>query len=504
MQLPTAERLDPVPRRADAAARLCEWRLPAIETYPAAIAFAQSSVGKVLLFVVFGALTKVAGGDVWPAGIWLAMTVSAMVVSEAGRFRRHAALLSTVVFLAMVPFDFAAVYSTIRHERPVTFIHAGYLRAGAFIACAALAAGALVLSRRFRDHPIGRRPVLLQHVICLGLLWLATSHALRGLPQILLWSVIATYAAFFWFLAFALMEQRTRTPAPLLHQLASYYPFLGLRSVPWGRGADNWRTIDSMSEHELAVIQLSGLKLLVWACILKGLLWTFREIVYAKLGVTPLANAFEAFLKGADIPGPSGVFSIVANFPERLLEIAAWGHWVVAVARLAGFRLLRNTYRPLSSRTIAEFWNRYFYYFKEALVKVYFFPTYVRCFKSHPRLRLAFATFMAAGVGNFFFHILLDVRVVAEAGLIGTLVLFQTYAFYCLVLATGIIVSQLRARRPDPGAGWLRGHLVPSLGVAVFFCFLAFFDGTQKLVALKLHFRFLFNVFGVEQWIHAI
>ena len=216
------------------------------------------------------ALTKVAGGDVWPPGIWLAMTVSAVVVSEAGRFRRHAALLSTSVFLAMVPFDFAAVYSSDKVRASGRVHPRGYLRAGAFIACAVLAAAAMLLRRRFRDHPLGRRPVLLQHVICLACSWLATSHALRGLPQVLLWSVIATFAAFFWFLAYALMEQRTRTPAPLLHQLASYYPFLGLRTVPWGKGADNWRTIDSMTEHELAVTQLSGLKLLVWACVLKA------------------------------------------------------------------------------------------------------------------------------------------------------------------------------------------------------------------------------------------
>ncbi len=163
--------------------------------------------------------------------------------------------------------------------------------------------------------------------------------------------------------------------------------------------------------------------------------------------------AFERFLKGDDVPAPFGVLSIVANFPEQLLDIAVWGHAIVATARLAGFRVLRNTYRPLSSRTIAEFWNRYYYFFKEILVNVYFYPTYVRCFKRHPRLRLAFATFMAAGVGNFFFHILLDVRVMAEAGLIGTLKLFQTYAFYCVVLAGGIVISQLRARRPDRKRG---------------------------------------------------
>ena len=41
----------------------------------------------------------------------------------------------------MVPFDFGAVYSTIRYERPVAFIHAGYLRAGAFVACCRLRGG---------------------------------------------------------------------------------------------------------------------------------------------------------------------------------------------------------------------------------------------------------------------------------------------------------------------------------------------------------------------------
>jgi hypothetical protein len=229
-------------------------------------------------------------------------------------------------------------------------------------------------------------------------------------------------------------------------------------------------------------------------------LWAFRELVYTRLGVTPLPLAFAHFLKGADVPGPFGVLSVVANFPEKLLEIAVWGHPIVATARLAGFHVLRNTYRPLSSRTIAEFWNRYYYFFKEALVNVYFYPTYLRCFKRHPRLRLAFATFMAAGVGNFIFHILLDVRVVAEAGLLGTLVLFQTYAFYCLILAAGIVLSQLRTRRPGANAGWLRGRLVPSLGVALFYCFLSFLDGTERLVALPLHFQFLFHIFGVERW----
>ena len=36
---------------------------------------------------------------------------------------------------------------------------------------------------------------------------------------------------------------------------------------------------------------------------------------------------------------------------------------MIACVRMAGFRALRNTYRPLESRTVAEFWNRYAFYF---------------------------------------------------------------------------------------------------------------------------------------------
>src|SRR5690606_31876708 len=127
---------------------------------------------------------------------------------------------------------------------------------------------------------------------------------------------------------------------------------------------------------------------------------------------------------------------------------------------------------------------------------VYFYPTYMRCFKSRPRLRLAFATFMAAGVGNFFLHFLMENHRIAQLGLVEALVRSQTYAFYCTVLAGGIIVSQLRSRRQNADAGWMRGRVLPSFGVALFFCFLSFFDGPQRNMSLQRHFEFLIKVFG--------
>lgn len=512
MQFPSSEgpnsKLRSVLRRSGMGVHPLEWRLPPIETYPAVVAFAQTHAGKLVLFAVFAALMKVVSGGMWIEDhwFWLLMTIAAAVVSLAGRHRHLALLVCTAALLVHDPkwFDFSAVHATLEQENLSRTINAGYLRAGTLVAYFLLAAAALYLARRYRDHTLGRRPVLAQHILYFCMLGLAVSHLLHGLPQVLLLSMTVIFSSYFWYLAYALIDQRHRQPAPVLFQFATFNPFHFSTVIPMGKGAANWRSVEAGTAEELAVTQLKGLKLLVWALLLKALvLWAYRWGVYEKLGVPRLTLAFESYLQGRDVPVPFGIFSVIANFPEKLLILAIGGHVVIATARLAGFRLLRNTWRPLSSRTIAEFWNRYFYYFKEILVHVYFYPTYVRWFKRHPRFRIGFATFMAAGVGNYFFHFMENYTIV-KYGLLEALIRSQTYAFYCVVLVAGIVVSQLRARRPDAGAGWLRGRFVPALGVAAFFCFLLVFDGPHSTVTLAQHFDFLFQAFRVDRWIKAI
>lgn len=498
MPYPLPEAAVSLLRRSGVGVHPLEWRLPPIETWPRVVAFAQTALGKALLFVAFAVLMKPL------SEFWWETTVAAAAVSLAGRYRIHAAVVATAVLLSRVPywFNIESVEATIRWEGLEGAIRTGYVIVGTLAAGAPLALAALWLARRFRDHPLGRRPLLVAHALCIALLALASARLVDGVAQVVLWSVTAAFAAYFWFLAYALVDQRQRHPAPLLAHFAAFHAFfIPPTTVPIGKGVANWRSREATSAEELAVTQLKGFKLLVWAFLLKVVLWVFQRAVYGVLGVTPLVISFEEFLAGGEVPLSGGLVSIVVNFPEQLLRVAIWGHVIVATARLAGFRLLRNTWRPLSSRSVAEFWNRYFYYFKEVLVHVYFYPTYLRWFKAHPRLRIAFATFMAAGVGNFFFHFLLWNDRVAELGLIGALVEAQTYAFYCLALVTGIVISQLRDHKPDPRAGWWRAQFMPSLGVALFYGFLSFFDGPQRHVGLAQHFAFLFHVFGIDRWI---
>ncbi len=489
-----AETLSSALRRYGIGTHPLEWRIPPIETYPRVVAFAQTLAGKLVLFALAAVLLRFLAD-----GPWIPVTSAAAAVSYAGRHRHFAALLATGALLGLAPdwFEYRAVYQIAEQQGLIDSLRLGYVRAGTLLACVPLTVAVLWLARRYRDHPLGQRPVLIQHLVFIGLVWLAVSQLLQGMALLLLWSLIAVFAAYFWFLAYALIGARHREPPSILLQLATFHPFFGSTATPMAKGATNWRSVEAGTDEELAVTQLKGLKLLAWAFFLKAVLWAFRKVVYGKLGVTPLIVAFERFVSDGMAPGAMGSLSIVANFFEQILILAVWGHAIVATGRLAGFRLLRNTWRPLASRTLAEFWNRYFYYFKEIMVHVYFYPTYVRFFKRSPRLRVAFATFMAAGVGNWLFHFMLENYRVAQDGFEVSLAHMQTYAFYCLLLVGGIVFSQLRGWRPDPNAGWLRNRFIPSLSVALFYCLLSFFDGPQRHVALEDHFAFLFKVLGV-------
>lgn len=489
------------PARLDLENRLARLRLPPIETYDALVNLVRTYPGKFVLFCAFALLMKLSARGLWidSHGSWLVLTVAAAGVSLAGRWRHLALLACTVALLVRTPnwFDFSAVFATLRTEQLAGSVSREHLRAAALMGGFGLIICALYCARRFRQHPVGRHPILLQHLIYCALVLLAASHWLSGTAQVVLWAIVAVFSAYFSFLAYALVDQRHRQPSPWALQLASFNPFCWPTTVPMGKGAANWQAVEASTSTDLAVTQLKGFKLLVWALVLKAVLWCYRVVLYGQLGITPLEPAFEQFLRTGIVPA-RGFLSVIVNFPEQLLSAAIWGHVFVATARLAGFRLLRNTWRPLSARTVAEFWNRYIFYFKEVLATIYFYPVYLRFFKRNPKLRLAFATFMAAGVGNFFLHFIIERRTMVEQGLVEALMRMQTYAFYCGVLSLGIIVSQLRSENMTRSGGWIRRQIIPSIGVACFFCFLSFFDGPQRHVSLVKHFEFLHQTLGVR------
>jgi D-alanyl-lipoteichoic acid acyltransferase DltB (MBOAT superfamily) len=222
-------------------------------------------------------------------------------------------------------------------------------------------------------------------------------------------------------------------------------PYWSPAYLPFGKGAAFLRKHLSKTPQELAITQLKAIKLLVWANLLFALLALLRWLFEERMAVPVVDRAIDAFLAGQPYPRAVAWAAIVLAAARYALQVAAWAHLFIGIARLAGYRLPRGSWRPLEARTLMDYFNRFHYYFKELLVDLFFMPTFFTAFKQHPRLRMFFATFMAAGVGNALWHFMRNIDVVASTGLVGALGSYTSYLFYAALLAAGVGLSQVRA-----------------------------------------------------------
>jgi D-alanyl-lipoteichoic acid acyltransferase DltB (MBOAT superfamily) len=197
-------------------------------------------------------------------------------------------------------------------------------------------------------------------------------------------------------------------------------------------------------------------------------------------------------------PYPWGIrwLALISLFVTNILELSIWGHKAIALCRMAGFNAFRMTYRPLTATSISEFFNRIHWYLKEMLATFFFYPTYLRYFKRHPRVRVFVATMAAAGLGNFIFHFLAFDWHVYEKGLWGALKSFHHYAVYCLILGTAIGISQIRIlskRRPAPTGA---RKVLAIAGVLLFYCLLSNFDNeTRRDLTIVDYGSYFLNLF---------
>jgi hypothetical protein len=373
------------------------------------------------------------------------------------------------------------------------------------LACVCLTLGLLGFGiRKQADAIVGRRPVLCLAILFSLALGVAGTAAVPQGVRTASWAVVAPLSGCLWLLAYALRDfQRDPTsgheiPQGLGSMLATLWSG-GASSTPMLKGPAHARKVEAIDAREFAVAQLKGVKLLAWSMVL---VVASVGIQYAliKADVPTLEDAIDRNLAGT-IPVWVCWESLAGSFVLLVITLTIWGHTIVGGLRLLGFKALRNTYAPFRARTLAEFWNRFYFYFKELLVDHFYFPAYFRYFKRSPRLRTVFATFAAAGFGNAFYHFGRDVNYVAELGLWRALVGFQTYLFYAMMLATGISISQLRGKQRQQASwfrsSWFGTEVVPRATIVGFYCLVHIFDDTRRTVSLGAHFAFLFKLFGV-------
>ena len=264
-----------------------------------------------------------------------------------------------------------------------------------------------------------------------------------GPSQVWLIVAIKTAAVYMWFVCYGVLDQRAAKRQPVAFSLGTLRGFWCSFSPPVGKGAAYLERVRVRTPEELAVTQLKAVKLLVWSFAMFALSHGLQAGM-ARLGIPDLKLQLASAQHASFAPITHGWVALIVATAAAALELAGWSHRAVACLRFAGFKLPRNTCRPLASRSIAEFWNRYYYYFKEMLVDFFFYPTFLRCFKKHPRLRVFFATFMAAGVGNAIFHFFRQLDLLFTQGVRAATQGFSSYLVYCAILASAIGISQAR------------------------------------------------------------
>jgi hypothetical protein len=191
----------------------------------------------------------------------------------------------------------------------------------------------------------------------------------------------------------------------------------------------------------------------------------------------------KAIINGtASVPLLVGWVSLFMELIWETLSLAVKGHVWVGILRLFGFNVFRNTYKPLLAESVVEFWNRYYYYFKELMMEFFFLPIYLRRFRSRPALRIVVAIFAAAFIGNMYYHLIQAKHPLIAADFRALWQLLGARLVYCFLLATGIAVSMLRqqkqrgAARVMPATGLCRFRKIA--GVWTFFAVINFWNVT--------------------------
>jgi hypothetical protein len=194
-------------------------------------------------------------------------------------------------------------------------------------------------------------------------------------------------------------------------------------------------------------------------------------------------------------------FSLYGELIYNTLALAIRGHKIIGALRLFGFNVFRNTYKPLLSESLVDFWGRYYYYFKELLVEFFFYPTFLGSFKSRPRLRILAATFAAAFAGNIYYHVIASRGALLTADFAGIWQAQNPRILYCFLLATGIAISMLRrqaqgSQSSPERASTALGRLRRIAGVWTFYAIIQIWNIHDGSASFRECVNFCLSLFG--------
>lgn len=389
-------------------------------------------------------------------------------------------------------------------------IHGWSALSGGALAILALLYGSYRAGRHFPalPGPVRNHPIIAMHLIVVTAL-LAVPPLKAAYPGIwpMAWLFAALLPFFVWRTGYLLLAARRRHDklGGFGDHLYYFLPLFDGSNVPYGKGHEYLTARQGLDPAQLTRARLAGLKLLVLAWLWTGARWLMDATLYAERGDSgPLLYRLGEMISGQPLPLHQAWAGVIADLVYTTLGLAVFGHFVIGTLRLFGFNVFRNTYKPLLAQSIVEFWNRFYYYFKELLVDFFFYPTFLGYFKHSPRLRMFAAVMAAAFIGNFYYHALMWLAW-GEASLWsghGVDTRIVPYLLYAFLLGLGVYISMVReqARRgqPVPPSAFPRLRTLRRIaGVWLFFGLIRIWD-VGPVATLEQRMKFFCSLFGIS------
>jgi hypothetical protein len=457
----------------------------------------QTKLGQACIFLLAAAALS-QFMDTWEAVL---SVLVAMLAALLPSFRNSILLIGTWFFLfldtllshnsVLENLGLISMQTTTVSTPPVFFVIASLI-----LVFVMAIIGLKVVSKN-RQCFLARHPLIFMLILECLLYLLTTLNVTYGDSIVFLWSLILVVMPYVWWYTFAVIDMRSKNASPLIFQMAAQNPFWSASFIPVGKGATFLRKFLSNSKQEMAVTHLKAIKILLWATIFYQLRKLLVPVIEGTLNIPQVGDTLDAYALGHPFPILIGWSSqIWATAQYMLITVAWYGFWV-GLVRLAGYRIPRGCWRPLEARTMMEYFNRFSYYFKELLVDFFFIPTFFFIFKAHPRLRMFFATFMAAGVGNALWHFMRDFYLVATTGFVGAIESYTSYIFYCVVLGTAIGISQLRTSAGYKPPNSFFGQVYSRFFLWFFIVCIHMFGDESRDHSLLLRLSYLISLFGV-------
>ncbi len=413
------------------------WKWPSIkkfrhwENHPAALSFASSKSGKFALLLVFSLMYLNVSVLYSPI-----VVVALFLTSFFPKQRRNIIIVASLLLIF------------IQHWGLTTVLNINLSNKGYYIGWVLFYLFAFIIMElrfRFRDHLLSRYSLSFLILLLLILLILVYFKILTNLYM---FGFLVFFNRFFWFLAYSLKSNK-RKLTDRLHQVLLFMPMWGSTLTPFPKGINYLDQIEIKDPENLARVQLKAIKLMFWALILGVILNEVMRITLIFHIPSLQQSLINLEIHHQVLLCHEAWLVLFSHFIITSLKLFFIGHAIIAIVRMSGFNALRNTYKPFYSLTLVEFWNRYYYYFKELLVDHFFYPCFFRFFKGEgqAKIRLFVATMAAAGLGNAIYHFFAKGSQIFTLGLIHACQAYFTYVIYCLILGMGIGISQIRSQR---------------------------------------------------------